>query len=745
LALSLFAAVLVLLSAPRLTAQQAATLEGTVLDPSGAAIAKAEITLISAIPDAPMAHATSDGAGRFSLTLPPGDYGLAVKHAAFAAYSRELQLMAGERREITVRMSLDANSEKVVVTAEPLPEPAESVAAPVDVVTQQDISTLQFISPADAISNLPGVSLGQDTRMGGAVSLFLDGGNSNYTKVLVDGVPLDAPGGAVDLSPFTLDDVSKIEVVHGAESALYGSDAMTGVVQVITARGTTREPALDLLAEGGNFSSARGSITLSGITGKFDYLAGFGRFDTDGEGVNDAFRDETFSGNFGWRFTDADSVRLVLRNNTSNAGIQGQTLITPPELNEFNALHDFAAALSGDFVTGTHWRYHLLVSEAYLRQIFDNPLSSYYLFPDPMMLCTGMPRSPHAVMSMEFCDFTFSSYNQFNRVNADAQATYLGPKGSVTAGYANEVENGWLSDINSHARRNNQAGYLEARYQLAAGLTATAGVRAEDNSNFGTRVVPRLGLAYLAYKGGEVFGATRLHFSYGLGIKEPSLDESFGTNPCFPGNPNLRPEQSSSTHAGVDQYFSGDRFRVSLDGFYNRFHNMISFGEATIAGCGFAGSYFNTDLAQAGGTNLKVEARAAHWLHIGAGYGYDDSLVIKAPNASDPATIAGNRLLRRPLNSGSMTVSAAYRQWNLNLAGYYSGSRTDSDFLGLGLKRTPPYARFDVTGSYVLGHGLELYGRVQNLLDRQYQLILGFPALGREFRAGMKYRIGGRS
>src|SRR5208282_6016894 len=188
---------------------------------------------------------------------------------------------------------------------------------------------------------------------------------------------------------------------------------------------------------------------------------------------------------------------------------------------------------------------------------------------------------------------------------------------------------------------------------------------------------------------------------------------------------------------------AADRIRVSFDGFYNRFHDMISFGETTLPGCGYAGTYFNTDLARAGGGNLHVEARAARWLRITAGYGYDDSLVIKAPNATDPATIPGNRLLRRPLNAGSLILAGSYRQWNLNLAGYYSGSRTDSDLLGLGLTRTPPYAHFDVTGSYALKHGVELFGRVQNLLDRQYQLILGFPALGREFRGGMKFRFGG--
>jgi outer membrane cobalamin receptor len=739
-ALSLFA----LLFSARLSAQSTATISGTILDPSGAAVAGAQITLERGTRGVPAARATSGPQGGYELSAPPGSYRLRVARSLFARYEQEVRLAAGERRELPVRLALDRTSAQVIVTAEPLPVPENSVAAPVDVVTARDISQRQASTVPEVLGILPGISFGQTGRVGGVTSLFLDGGNSNYTKVLVDGAPLNAPGGAVDFSPFTLDNVSKIEVVHGAESALYGSDAMAGVVQIFTARGATRTPQLDLVGEGGSFHSARGSATLSGLAGPFDYSAGYARFDTEGQGVNNDFRNQTFSGNFGWQFSDTDSVRLALRDNTSEAGVQGQTLFTPPELNQFSALHDFTSALSGDFATGSHWRHHLDITESYLRQNFDNPLSSFFLSPDPFAICTGMPRSPRAVSS-NFCDFTFSSFNQFNRLDVDAQTSYLGRKGSVTAGYTYEVENGWLSDINSHARRNNQAGYIEARYQFAERLTGTAGVRAEDNANFGTRVVPHVGLAFLARKGDNDFGPTRLRFTYGQGIKEPSLDQSFGSDPCFPGNPNLRPERSSSVHAGVDQFFSGDRFHVSLDGFYNRFHDLISFGEITIPNCSFAITDFNTDLAQAAGVNVNAEVKPARWLRITAGYAYDDSLVIKSPNATDPAEIPGNRLLRRPLNSGSLTVNAAYRRINFNFAGYYSGSRTDSDFLGLGFTRTPAYARFDIAGTYAMGRGVELFGRVLNLLDRQYQLTSGFPALGREFRGGVKYRIGGRS
>jgi len=738
-----------LLFSARLAAQSPATLTGTVLDPSGAVIARAQIT---ASPMAPGGHATarttSDAEGRFTLTLPAGSYRIEILHPPFARYEQEVHLAADERHAFTARLALDRTSARVIVTPENFPEPAETIAAPSDVITAEDIHDRQALTLAEALIPLSGVSIGQGGRMGGPVSLFLDGGNSNYTKVLVDGAPLNTPGGAVDLSLFTLDNVSKIEVVHGAESALYGSDAMTGVVQIFTAQGATRTPEFILTADGGNFATGHGSAVLRGLLGRFDYAAAFAYFDTAGQGVNNGFLDRTLSGNFGWKFTDSDWLRLALRDNTSNARIQGQTLITPPELDEFNALNNFNATLSGQFSTGTHWQHSVSVTESYAHQVFDNPASSFFLSPDPSMICTGMPRAPKAVPSAEFCDFTFSALNSFNRVDADAHSTYLGRKATITAGYFYEVENGYLSDIGSHARRNNLAGYLEARYQFTERLTATAGVRAEDNSNFGTRVVPRLGAAYLVRRGGRDFGATRLHAAYGLGIKEPSLDESFGTSLCFPGNPDLRPERSTSVHGGVDQFFWGDRIHASVDGFYNRFHDLISFGEIAtpppVCG-GFAGTYFNTDLARAAGTSFNLEAKAARWLRIATGYAYDDTRVLKAPNATDPAEIPGNRLLRRPLNSGTISLIAGYRRWSASLIGYYSGSRTDSDFLGLGFTRTPPYATFDFATRYDLGRGLEVFARVQNLLDRQYQLILGFPALGRQVTAGARYRLGGSS
>src|SRR5262249_47891056 len=155
------------------------------------------------------------------------------------------------------------------------------------------------------------------------------------------------------------------------------------------------------------------------------------------------------------------------------------------------------------------------------------------------------------------------------------------------------------------------------------------------------------------------------------------------------------------------------------------------------------GYFFNTDRARARGTNITAEARVNHWLMLRANYTYDDSLVLAAPNAFDPSQVPGNRLVRRPVNSGSITMPFSWRRFGLALSGSFSGQRTDSDFLGLGLTRTPGYARFDLATTYQFTRGFSTYLRAANLFDKSYQDALGYPALGREVRVGMAYRFSG--
>jgi vitamin B12 transporter len=692
--------------------QTTATITGTLTDPSGAAIAGAKIAGESLDSQGHPFETQTLRDGTFKLPLEPGRYRVTVAHPSFARVEQDFTLAAGEARTWDVRLKLETMSANVVVTAAAEPGFVEDAVVPVDVITREQIDQQQQIWLTPMLAAAPGAGFSRLGPMGGVTSFFLDGGNSNYTKVLVDGVPVNQPGGAVDLSNFNLDNVDKIEIVHGASSALYGSDSMDGVIQIFTHRGTTPVPQLALEDDGGAFGTGRGSGQVSGLLGAFDYSAGVGYFTTEGQGPGDFYRDATLSGNFGWRFTDTDSVRLSLRNSLSDAGQPGQTLLadrSPFALNPggHSDLHDFSAGLNWNFVTGEHWQHQVSGFESRFQDLNFSPEFS----------------------SLPFVD-------KDNRAGFEEQSTYLFHNGGITGGYEYEVE------VGQTETRHNQAGYLEARRQFGPRLTAIAGARVEANGFFGTRVVPRVGVSYALRHGGGFWGATRLRSSYGQGIKEPEILPP----DC---SPQLASEESKTIDAGVDQFFASDRIRLSVTYFHNDFRNIVSFafgGPVKDQNCkAFDGSFFNTDLARAYGANSSFEVQATRWLSIVGNYSYDDSRVLKSPNATDPALVLGNRLFKRPLHAANLTFNAHFRQINWNFSGHYVGRRTDSDFLGLDppITSDPSYVRWDMAMVVPIRYGLSATAHFENLFNNHYQDAVGYPALGYNYRIGIKYVIGG--
>ena len=645
----------------------------------------------------------------------------------------------------------------MIVTAQAEPAPLQQTTAPVSVISREEIAERQAVSLPEFLLFSPGIAIGRSGAEGGTASVFLNGGNSNFTKVLVDGATINPPGSAVDFSSLTLDNVDKVEIVRGAESAIYGTDAVSGVIQVFTHRGETRIPEASVFAEGGSFSSARGGAQVSGLIGGFDYSAAASYFQTDGQGPNDQFINRTVSGNFGYRLSDTNLLRLTLRNNTSNAGIPGQTIFEPPNLDQTYDQRIFSAAARWDFTSGRHWHHEISGGESYTRQHNNNPKQSFFAT-DPNAFCPQA--NPAAVDTAEFCDFTGESHLQYNRANVTAQSSYVLTNFGVTAGYEYEVENAALSSVSvNHARRNNQGGFLDFRYRPVRRVSLNFGGRAEANGNFGTRVVPRVGGSVVLHYGAGFMGETLARAFYGQGIKEPRFDQTLSDNFGDFGNPLLKPESSKNWNAGVEQKLLNDQVRLSAEYFYSSFYNIVSFAfcvatdptDPTINSCGVVipgappdfGFFFNTDRALARGVNLAGEASVTRWLRLAGNYTYDDTRVLQAPNVFDPSELPGNHLLRRPVNSGSLTLNAAYRHFGFTVGGYFSGVRTDSDFLGLGLARNSGYARFDVAAHYDLRHGVSLFARAQNLLDKQYQDVLGYPALGRDARAGVRYTFKG--
>ena len=733
-----------------------AHLSGTLVDASGGGIGGVRVTAqLAGNPQADIWRSTSTTAGKYDLRFPPGRYHVAFSRSPFTTREFVLDLGTGETRTLNVRLELEPLSSRVVVTAEGVPQQVQETSAPVTIITRAEIDLRQAVTLPDVLLYTPGISIGRTGAEGGTASIFLNGGNSSYTKVLVDGTPVNEPGNAVDFSNFSLDNIDKVEVVRGAESAIYGTDAVAGVIQVFTRRGTTRVPEFSAYVEGGSYSTARTGADLSGKLGNFDYSGAASYFTTEGPDEENYFLNRTLSGNFGYAFSGTNEIRLTLRNNTSNAQTPGQTLFTPPNLDAHTDYHFFSSNARWDFATGDHWHHEISGAESYNRELDANPIQSFYAT-DPNVFCPQDPSSPNSVPTAEFCDYTYAaSKYEYNRASINAQSSYVLSNFSATAGYQYEVENAGIWYLGQHLRRDNQGGFLDFHYLPHPRASLDFGMRAEANAAFGTRVVPRAGASLALLQGRGFWGETRFRLFYGEGIKEPRFDQTFGTDPCDPGNPALKPEASKTLSVGIEQKLDNNQAQISADYFSNRYYDIVSFAFCVPGapcpvtpppGCsaGF-GSYFNTDLARSRGLNFAGEITPRNWLRFSGNYTYDDSRVVDSPNAYDPALIPGNHLIRRPVNSGSLTMAAVFRRVNFLLSGFFSGVRTDSDFLGLGLTRNPGYARFDAATSYEFARGLSIYARATNLFDKQYQDALGYPALGREVRIGMKYQFGGRN
>jgi vitamin B12 transporter len=709
-----------------------AHLSGRLTDLSGYGVGNVKVTAqLEGSPSTRVWSAISSADGAYSLVVPPGRYHVYFQHPSFVARDVALDLAGAENHTLDLRLEIERVSENVVVTANAQPLDLEHTPAPVDLIVRQEIEQRQAVSLPDLLATQTGISLARTGTIGGFATIFVDGGNSSFTKVLIDGTPVNLPGGDFLFSNLTLDNVDKVEIVHGAESALYGSDAMSGVIQIVSHQGTTRIPEVNLFAEGGGFSSARGGAQLSGLLHKFDYSAAGSYFHTDGQGINDGFLNRSFAGNLGYSFSDSNQLRLTVRSTASYAGTPGQVLfaaIFPPDPTAFDDERQLSSNLSWTFKTGTHWVHRLSSMEA---RFLDT---------------SGFP------------DFNFFETAQFNRAGFLEQSTYSFRQGAVTAGYQYEVENADPNNLSGlHARRNNQAGFLDARWQPLSRLTLSAGGRAEANTNFGTRVVPRVGAVYALRRSQDLLGDTRVRISYGQGIEEPTIFESFGSDPCNPGNPSLHPQRSNTVNAGIDQYFSADRFRISATFFSSEFRDLIDQQQGPANSMCSGGSeklFFNIDRARARGLNWSGEAHLNHWLLLKGNYSYDNTRVLKSVPTARPFEQPGNHLLRRPVNSGNLWLSATLRRFNFHLGGYFTGVRTDSDFdsafngnvcTGLCITRNPGYARFDIATSYLIARGISFTGRVTNLFDKQYQEAIGFPALGRDYRLGLNYRLTGRN
>jgi vitamin B12 transporter len=311
----------------------------------------------------------------------------------------------------------------------------------------------------------------------------------------------------------------------------------------------------------------------------------------------------------------------------------------------------------------------------------------------------------------------------------------------VSAGGEIEHETGALGNRSGellHPERTSYGVYLQDRVLIGARGYLTLGGRIERNGSYGTQAVPRAALAVRVRDGAD---ATTLRASAGMGIKEPSFLESYGESFFAQGNPELDPERSTTFDIGVEQRLFASRLRASLTAFHHDYRDQIAYTVVDFET--FRGTYVNLAHTRAQGIEAAFEARPVPELAVLGQYTFTDGEIVESPSDFDPVYAAGEPLLRRPRHSGSLTAQLSLPGWSAGATLVRVGERADSDFVYLGLTRSAAYTRFDARLRVRLSGPLEAFLVGENLLDAQYQEVLGYPALGRTLRGGLSLRAGG--
>jgi outer membrane cobalamin receptor len=710
----------------------AADLKIVVQDASGRPVSAARVALLDADKTVSVQTTTAQGTAVFHGTE-ARSYRAQVFAPGFASRTEELR--AGEEETI-VELHVASIPETVNVTAARLPLPTEQSAADVSELSGNELRALQPVSAAEAIRFLPGVVVNAAGRRGGQASLFVRGGESRYNKVIVDDVTINDPGGTFDFGVVPLSEVDRVEFVRGAESTLYGSDAMTSVVQFWSRNGTSRTPDLRFGAEGGTFETARGYASVAGAWRAIDYNVFGEQFNTSGQGVNDAYGNASQGGNIGVTFSPRNVLRIRARHSNNRTGVPGITTFggeqrLPPDSDTRARQNNFLASAVWTLSAPNKWQHRFTGFEYnHKRSVVDE-------FQDP--------GRGNAFGSF---DFPFSDFASINRAGFEYQGEYWASDWAKSAfGYRFEDENGFVGDLTlpplTHALRRNHEIYGQQVITWRR-LAVVAGGRFVHSESFGNKGVPRVALSYLLRRGGNVFSGTRLRGSYATGIKEPRFEESFGIGAfnIIP-NPNLKPEENRAFEAGFEQQLFGNKAAFTATYFNNLFRNRIDF--TVLDFTTFQSQYINVNKALAHGVELALSVRASRNMEVQGGYVYTSTEILEAPLASDPLLDVGSPLLRRPKHSGNLLVTYSRTRWGGMLGGSFIGRRADSDFFGL----LPPvtyvagYARVDLGAWFAVSRWATAYINVENALNRKYEESAGYPGLRANFRAGMRFRFGG--
>jgi outer membrane cobalamin receptor len=622
--------------------------------------------------------------------------------------------------------------ESVVVTATGKEINEDQVGASITVLDRDIIDQRHAISTIDLLRFVPGVVAVRSGGVGNLTGIFVRGGESTYNKVLLDGIPLNEPGGSFNFATLTPENIERIEVLRGAHSALFGSDAMASVIQLFSVRPESGRPQANITVDGGTYRTAHIAGGVGARTDAIEYSIFGSHLHTDNREPNNENNHSTVSGMVTRTMRSGGSVRVLGRGEFGKAGTPGTTAFGRPDMDAFFRNRD--GRIAGGWNQPFGSRITQQTSYAYIVTKYR----STNLIADPPYTA----RFGNLVAAFPSSDFLFDSETELGRHHVEYRAdAAVGRNQTLTAAFAYDGERGVLTNHRSttppqEPERNNTG--TTVQYQaLMSRVSVVSGIRFENNGSFGFYAAPRLAISWMASTGNGTFGATRLRGSIGRGIKEPLFLQSYSLSPSFLGNPDLKPEKSRGFDIGVEQRFAGDRVGVEATYFANQFDDLISLGPSD---ANFNAQYENIGETRASGLELSATTLLEQGLRIGAAYTFLDSKVIRSISSSrifEP----GRQLYRRPRHAGSVEASYTRGRVLLTMGGVFIGSRVDTDFNFPTVTSNDGYTTWNASAEVRFGPRTGVFLTSDNLADREYMEPLGYRGLRRTLRAGFRTRF----
>jgi iron complex outermembrane receptor protein/vitamin B12 transporter len=788
---------------PRAARAQSAdrTIGGAVYDPLGGAVSGATVALLR--DGRTIADARTDAHGAFSFSsVIEGRYQVVVTAAGFAPRAVDPFAVVGP---VTLRVTLQLGlQQEVVVTAAVAETPTSQIGAAVTVIDHSTLETLAKPDILEALRLVPGTNVVQTGARGGLTSLFVRGGNSNFNKVLIDGVAANDIGGAFNFADVATTGIDRVEMLRNPNSVLYGTDALTSVIDLTTRKGSSRTPEVALTVDGGNLHSSRQEGSIGGASGRIDYFGDVSHFGTDNSVPNNAYHNTTFASRFGVQL-DADSnLSVTLRRMTSDYG-------SPNGIILFGIPDDSAQKADATYVSATYRR---RVNDTWNATARFGSMEQGYHSTNPTP--TGQPFDPfgsgpnylgnvvtltgangYSVTGRAILDFN-GVYPSLYDVSTKRQSASGSISGRLTSWldlsmggrYEYEDGNTIYNGSTSAATRNNGGLFVEGRAAFARAFI-TGGLGYDHNAIFKSAVTPRISAAVYVRtpSSTSAAGATKVTFNAGTGIKAPSISQQLsslyavvqagGSDAAKSLVSPIGPERNRSVDAGIEQNLLRNHVVVRAAFFDNQLSDLIEYVSAGVlpqlgipasaaAATGF-GAYTNSSSYWARGLETSGEVAAGPYLKVSGSYTFMKAVITQsfASSALSPAInpsfpgipigafgpLVGSAPFRRPRNVGSLLATVTRGPGQVGVATFFAGKADDSTFMYdsyFGNTMLLPnhnlnagYAKVDVSGAYRIHPRLRWYVTLENALDQSYAAVFGFPALPRTVRTGLTVTLGG--